>query len=403
MTHRNTALLIYISLIIGCICNFAFATSPFSSTTTTLDLTTTPEPSPELEFFSYGQLDDANSCELRCPSGFYQLGGLSNEVCRRHSVLSCAVNEYFQAGTHHFDAKCNKCTGCEGQRSIYQCANESNDVCEPCLTNADTDPHGKFVGENCEVICDDNYVLNKVTQRCEFCSAFKCTAGFKTPRDRQNCTHCEICTNKVPYSHWILDEDREDCSWECDPNYALNVNAHSVECLPQQLSYDIQLAHEALNLKCKPGETLYNFKCTSCWEAPQIAQSSLSLKETHKIKWEWIYECTWSCFRMLGYQKFKSLTHWDCIQSTRRDHLIMGDNFKTDWTQDLQGLQPDTTTANNDATNNPTQQKKRTFFWIFIASGSLPITIMIINVVLSIIRNTQRTSKSSKEPNTIVS
>ena len=45
--------------------------------------------SPELEFFSHGNLDNANSCELRCPIGFYQLGGLSNEVCRRHMWIRC--------------------------------------------------------------------------------------------------------------------------------------------------------------------------------------------------------------------------------------------------------------------------------------------------------------------------
>ena len=183
----------------------------------------------------------------------------------------------------------------------------------------------------------------------------------------------------------MLEENREDCSWACDVNYALNIDEHNIECVPQRLSYDKQLAHEALNLKCIPGETLYNFKCTSCWEAPHIPQTSLPVKDTHNVKWDWVYECHWACFRPQGYQKFQSLTHWDCILSTRRAHLVMGDNLKIDWAD----IKESTNTEEEAIEKSSTRKTKQSLFWVFISLISIPVVFLMLNVILALIRNKQ--------------
>jgi hypothetical protein len=61
--------------------------------------------------------------------------------------------------------------------------------------------------------------------------------------------------------------DRYDCTWECEPQHTLLHEA----CSPS-IPVDIPRTYELLQPKCLPGHMLVDFKCTECFEAVKLGR-----------------------------------------------------------------------------------------------------------------------------------
>jgi len=194
---------------------------------------------------------------------------------------------------------------------LSACTADRDDLCALCDTPTGFDMHAeRFVGTHCERECMHGFVRNQRTNVCEGCS-HQCPPGEYFGTDRSNCTHCSKCAPKPTHAIWDTRSDRTDCVWQCDLQYQI-ING---VCERKDAVFDLDLVDINRQLECVPGDTLYNFECKSCYDAPHIDPQDLPLQEQqHKI-WDWTFECSWSCYHALNLTalKARSETHWECV------------------------------------------------------------------------------------------
>jgi len=71
-------------------------------------------------------------------------------------------------------------------------------------------------------------------------------------------------------------------------------------CERKDAVFDLDLVDINRQLECVPGDTLYNFECTSCYDTTHIDPQDLPLEEQQHKTWDWTFECSWSCYHALN-------------------------------------------------------------------------------------------------------
>ena len=275
-----------------------------------------------LVFASPGRVDEPRSCAVQCRPGFFRL--TPSQTCERHSTPTCASNQWLRAGDHARDARCMPCSGCAGQRLLEKCSETADDMCAECegalgenqLWETLTDAGNQM---ECVLACNAGFVLNNQTRECEVCAS-RCAPGLLPPKVRDNCTHCAPCHSKPTNAVWLTQEDRYDCTWECEPKHSLVGG----KCVKWTNVWSDSPKVDLLQKTCAAGNTLVDFKCTPCFEA--VPQADLPLLQDLGTKWTWIAGCHWQCRHVAGFTALRSATgsSWTCEQDRRRSLILQG-------------------------------------------------------------------------------
>ena len=329
-----------------------------------------------LIFGSAGQLDAAASCEIHCREGMFRL--LTTDTCQQHRQVSCEANEFIVTGTAFADAKCQPCSGCDGRQLVTPCSEQHDDHCSSC-PSTDTANNcffpinffsEQFVGDNCTRVCLDGFVRNTATSTCEPCSHV-CAPGYRFPLQRANCSHCAPCAAKPEHAVWDDSTDRNsaDCAWQCAERYELRNDT----CVYKSSVYDDNSSVLARELECVPGHTLVQFQCVSCYDAPHVNHSELPLIAEWQKRWDWTYECHWSCYQLKGYMALQaqSRSHWECVTEAHWRRVIDEQQSSTAYLEDTAPV-PDSAFATS----------KDELWLIVILLASIPCFVLCIVVII---------------------
>ena len=259
-----------------------------------------------IEFGSAGALDGAATCEEQCVEGFYAPLGNLAMGCLRHSVPVCETGFWLRAGGRTHDARCERCRSCEGRMETRECSENADSVCVSCGA---VEAPKKWMHKNCTLACEDDLVLDVRRSVCEVCE-YVCTAGFHAPFSRDNCTHCEPCTQRIAGSVFLpntpntANTDVEVCLEECEEGYELQ-NATCVIKLSVDVSDSIDEASGCQGSRCQPGEMCYFGACALCSDVPKEdrpVSDALPAEDTEGLTgaaaWHWVTpyrECVWAC------------------------------------------------------------------------------------------------------------
>ena len=239
---------------------------------------------PDWIFASAGRLDDAVSCQERCPFGMFA----DFETCVPHTSISCDyTRQYKLAGTHVMDAMCLPCSSCHGRNLTRQCSQHEDATCSDCL---DANAGAVWSGSNCSLSCMQGHILTSSLQ-CELCPS-ACGPGFRRPAVPDNCTHCLACPAIPAHA-----EFRQACAWECSPGYEGNFTDTSARCQHKTVRTPPRPSRAKLSVRCGPRQMLSkDYTCVECTSAetgivtPDPAQQGLT--------WNWSAfgtACSWDC------------------------------------------------------------------------------------------------------------
>ena len=348
-----------------------------------------------LIFGSAGQLDDEASCEIHCRAGMFRL--LSTDTCQHHSQVSCDANEFMVAGTAFADAKCQACSGCDGRQLVTSCSEQNDDKCSACPNTDSAKAYffpinffsEKFVGNNCTRACLDGFVRDTATSACEACSHV-CAAGYRFPVQRANCSHCAPCPAKPEHAVWDDSTDRNssDCAWQCAERYELRNDA----CVYKRSVYDDNSSVLIRELECMPGHTLVQFQCVSCYNASHVKHSELPLIDEWQERWDWTFECHWSCYQLKGYMALQaqSKSHWECVTEAHWKRAVQQQESSTAYLEDIVAI-PDSAFTHS----------KGELWLIIILLASIPCFILIVVVIFHKLARRHQAQKAESKVTTM--
>lgn len=234
-------------------------------------------------FVSRGKLDANASCKEQCQDDMFDEYGLGK--CKNYSTLVCQNYQYFQAGTATEDNKCRNCSSCEGQLLVRACGHRNNTVCKTC---GEPETGAMWTGTTCDRECKSGYVMDHRTHTCELCT-FTCPPGHETASNRQNCTHCQKCT-QPNISHW---EWVQHCEWACSIGFEMRDGT----CQPHS-SNQAQPIPSSLRVRCPLGTKPDGlFDCVACDSAATTPPES-----QNGVTWMWLETgtpCEWTCMMPL--------------------------------------------------------------------------------------------------------
>lgn len=299
-------------------------------------------------FVSPGTLDANSSCREQCAVGMFNEYGLG--LCKNYSTPVCSSTQFLRAGSLTQDYECRECASCAGMRLVQACGPDHDTQCASCGEPAVGE---KWNGTTCERICKPDFVLNTRTRACELC-VFTCEPGYEPARHRDNCTHCQACTEPT-ISNW---EWVSGCEWACQIGFEL----HEGTCQARTSNEDAPSAL-ALRVRCPSGTTptgLFDCKpCTVSTVTPPESQEN--------VTWMWLdtgEPCQWTCMMPLV------------------KHVISVGVACISWERYKRSVTVDTAIVGSSGIPNPTTLLNTLNRWeVFVAMGCLVLLILIIVIV----------------------
>lgn len=268
---------------------------------------------PGFVWTGHGKLDDPDSCPSECgPGTFLQFG---YGVCVPHSNPVCKNDEYMLLPSAFRDAKCTKCSTCEGKRLQQPCSNVSDAVCASC---GEAPAHAMWVGVNqvsghCSLTCLQGFTLNRGLQLCEFCDV-TCPLGTFRPEILDNCTHCLQCPlpETVGRNQIVW---HGNCLWTCLPGYEfVNNTCQATSANAPEMS---TFGRVVQILSCPRGKYLTILGCTSCNVTVPV----------NRTTWQWKVPgaaCEWQCLNGMVKHFHQNIVKCRSFDASLNLHLLNG-------------------------------------------------------------------------------
>jgi len=256
---------------------------------------------PNRIFTGPGAFGDASSCPSACRSEYYNQFDFvySCVPCASLTTDDCGPNQWLRGCATEHNRACVDCTSScgYGYKKVRNCSSTQDILCDVCTNVL---PEFSTFGEDCQVICGENYVYNG--QRCVFCNLQQtCPVGFYSTYCslENNYTGCQPClggkldnnlsdTLSVKYLSSGKFEDPYSCSWTCADGYALRLletsdKNFSSYCERQQTPPpQVDIAYSEFGV-CDPGFFATPTGCIPCTVRKPLLHAY------------WTFRCNWVC------------------------------------------------------------------------------------------------------------
>ena len=162
-------------------------------------------------------------------------------------------------------------------------------------------------------------------------------------------------------------------------------------CERKDAVFDLDLVDINRQLECVPGDTLYNFECISCYDAPHIDPQDLPLEEQQRKTWGWTFECSWSCYHALNLTalKARSGTHWECVTVNHWQRAMAGTQVSSDWSV--------SETTNVSIPASALENSSTDLIIVGIALAGVPVLVLIVMLIVHLALRCTAAQKSNKK------
>jgi hypothetical protein len=234
-----------------------------------------------------GLVNNNASCQETCAPGYYLAD--DGVRCLPHTDVQCTTGQFKVNGTARADARCDRCTDCNGYRQVRACSLTEDAKCESC---------GPLVwwnsfwnGTECDLACRSAYTkLYMPRARCQRCSA--CPHGFERVAQPANCSDCRACSPPKPQRAEYISQ----CAWKCEKYHILHLDDETgipqcIYSVAWSTNVPTPPARRQYNVSCSKGQTLTdNLLCADCSTPPGLNQTELN------TVWIWTdVGCAWQC------------------------------------------------------------------------------------------------------------
>jgi hypothetical protein len=234
-----------------------------------------------------GLVNNNASCQETCAPGYYLAD--DGVRCLPHTDVQCTTGQFKVNGTARADARCDRCTDCNGYRQVRACSLAEDAKCESC---------GPLVwwnsfwnGTDCDLACRPAYTkLYMPKARCQRCST--CPHGFERVAQPANCSDCRACSPPKPQRAEYISQ----CAWKCEKYHILHLDDETgmpqcIYSVAWSTNVPAPPARRQYNVSCGKGQTLTDdLLCADCNTPPGLNQTEIN------TAWIWTdVGCTWQC------------------------------------------------------------------------------------------------------------
>jgi hypothetical protein len=161
----------------------------------------------------------------------------------------------------------------------------------------------------------------------------------------------------------------------------------NAQCKLRDTVFDSDVSDIDREVRCDPGQTLYNFNCVSCFDALHVDKATLPVSSEHLQTWNWLYECKWACFHALGWIELRarSGTHWECVRSTHWSQIMAAQPSSDAWSADA--------AVSTKKTNSVLDMAKSDLFIMGIVVGALPIFLIVLISIVRLVLMCQKKNR----------